>query len=696
MNALSKPQNMAAVSSATGLNRFSEKHQDIMCISLLALAASLVSAPAWANDESRNDEIIVVANRTPEPLADTAAPVSIVTAGDMEDRQSQSVFDALRLQPGIDIGGGPRQQGEMPAIRGATGRQIIVTVDGARRNTTETLRTPLYIDPSFVRQVETLRGASSAVHGAGGLGGVLALETISAESQLASGETVGARALAQYASGADAQRYGGQVYGKSGAIDGLFAVAFRDSGPIRQGGGVKLRPEESNSKTWLAKLGVDLGGGFRVQGSHNYFAMEDFGPNNPQANAAFPYMQAHRSTVNESVVNLTGGNASGTWDLSGRLYRTASRLITYANAETTPALDGADNRIRTTGGTLQSTHAFDLGGIGNKLTIGFDSYEERNRSTTAGVGSTIMPDGRQSVISGFAQNEFVLAPWISVTPVIRWDQFKTSVDSSFVADQTNDRVSFKGTLALRPVTGLLAFASYGEAFRAPTVNELYQDYSVATGFSNFRPNPSLRPESATDINLGLAYTKAGLFADGDKLTTRFTWFRSHVNDLISSTVVGMFTNPFLGQRPILQYQNVSRARRRGVEAELGYAIGPMDLSAAYSRVRAVDRDNGANLFSPPDKLNLGVALKIADFASLRWNSLIVWAQDYDSTLLRRRSAYDVHDAFVTLTPASLPLRLDVGMSNIFDKRYALYKSSTAYPDTYEEGRSVRVTLTARY
>ena len=99
--------------------------------------------------------------------------MSVVTSQTYEDRQSQSPYDALRLIPGVNVGGGPRQQGEMPAIRGFDRRQIIITVDGARRNTTETLRSPLYVDPSFLRQVEVLKGASSALYGAGGLGGVL-------------------------------------------------------------------------------------------------------------------------------------------------------------------------------------------------------------------------------------------------------------------------------------------------------------------------------------------------------------------------------------------------------------------------------------------------------------------------------------------------------------------------------------------
>ena len=89
-------------------------------------------------------------------------------------------------------------------------------------------------------------------------------------------------------------------------------------------------------------------------------------------------------------------------------------------------------------------------------------------------------------------------------------------------------------------------------------------------------------------------------------------------------------------------------------------------------------------------------MRIVDAVRVNWTSQIVWAQDYDTTVVRRRAAYDVHDAFLTITPSSLPVRLDLGVTNIFDKRYALYKNSTANPNTFEEGRSLRATLTTRF
>ena len=660
------------------------------------LAASILATPAYAEEAptSGQDTIVVIATRTPTKLADTAAPVSVVTSQTYEDRQSQSPYDALRLIPGVNVGGGPRQQGEMPAIRGFDRRQIIITVDGARRNTTETLRSPLYVDPSFLRQAEVLKGASSALYGAGGLGGVLAFETISAQSQLQEGKDVGARAFAQYQSGSHAQRYGDQVYGRTGAVDALFAVAFRDSGNIRMGGNAgDLDPADSDTKTWLAKVGLNLGN-FRAEASQKYFTLDDFGPNNPQADNSFVAKQPHTVTANETVLNLTGGNDSGSWTMKATLYRTSLRWRTdpYLN------LTGSNTMTRTTGGSLLSTHQFSLGGIANKLTLGMDAYEERNHNVSNGLPDTVNPDGKQTVFGAFAQDEIGLAPWLSITPAVRWDQFKTSVDTAVAPDQKTDRVTFKGTIAARPVEGLLLWASYGEAYRAPTVSELYQNLSRTSALFNFRPNNALNPESAEEFDIGLGYHSDGLLAGGDRLSVRTSWFTSNVSDLITSRTVGSFTRtfPFSGTGLVFQYQNVSKARRRGLEAEIAYGIGPVDFSAAYSRVRSVDRNSGEKLFSSPDRLALIAGVRIVDAVKINWTSQIVWAQDYDTTVIRRRAAYDVHDAFVTITPASLPVRLDLGVTNIFDKRYALYKNSTANPNTFEEGRSLRATLTIRF
>ena len=62
---------------------------------------------------------------------------------------------------------GPRQQGEMPSVRGATGRQVLISIDGARQNATPSLSAPLFLDPAFISRVEVLWRVRARARGGG-------------------------------------------------------------------------------------------------------------------------------------------------------------------------------------------------------------------------------------------------------------------------------------------------------------------------------------------------------------------------------------------------------------------------------------------------------------------------------------------------------------------------------------------------
>ncbi|CAM5372814.1 hypothetical protein RLIN73S_03929 [Rhodanobacter lindaniclasticus] len=79
---------------------------------------------------------------------------------------------------------------------------------------------------------------------------------------------------------------------------------------------------------------------------------------------------------------------------------------------------------------------------------------------------------------------------------------------------------------------------------------------------------------------------------------------------------------------------------------------------------------------------------------MRYLGQFVRAQDYDATELRRRSGYAVHDIGVTYQRRQY--RVDVGITNLFNKGYATYQQSLADTFSYEQGRSVNVTLSARF
>ena len=57
-----------------------------------------------------------------------------------------------------------------------------------------------FVDPSLLKEVEVLRGASSALYGSGGNGGVIEFRTVDAGDFLGPDETMGATVSAGYQS----------------------------------------------------------------------------------------------------------------------------------------------------------------------------------------------------------------------------------------------------------------------------------------------------------------------------------------------------------------------------------------------------------------------------------------------------------------------------------------------------------------
>ncbi len=95
-------------------------------------------------------------------------------------------------------------------------------------------------------------------------------------------------------------------------------------------------------------------------------------------------------------------------------------------------------------------------------------------------------------------------------------------------------------------------ASYGTAFRMPTVTELYQ--TVTTGPTLTSPNPDLRPEHADSFDVSAVYAR-----DGTRL--RLSLFEEDIADALIAQ-----TAPLGGSSTLVSYvQNIDRlrfARRR--------------------------------------------------------------------------------------------------------------------------------------
>ena len=241
-----------------------------------------------------------------------------------------------------------------------------------------------------------------------------------------------------------------------------------------------------------------------------------------------------------------------------------------AQALPSPALRLSEARDR-----IQVIPSDDFGGhwqwtvplsAGNRLAFGTDARAVLGQSEEQ-VFNAGAPVGR-SLAKGKQVGWGLFGEWIStpserwtVIPSVRWDWWKNfdgRIESEFGTvrvprDNVESVVNPKLAVQYRATERVRLGASAYQAFRAPTLNELYRGFGFA-GFT-FLPNESLSPERLTG---GEAKIEADLLP-GRRLTARVTGHYDEIKDQIV----------FISQGPAAaRRENVGRTRTIGQEADL--------------------------------------------------------------------------------------------------------------------------------
>ncbi|WP_197528576.1 TonB-dependent receptor plug domain-containing protein [Aeoliella mucimassa] len=119
-------------------------------------------------------------------LFDSSAAGTIVTREILAEKQATDMFHALQNEVGVMMQRTAAGQSS-PFIRGLTGQQVLILVDGVRLNNSVTRFGPNQyfntIDPGMVDHLEVVRGAGSVLWGADAIGGVINVVSRSPDSQ---------------------------------------------------------------------------------------------------------------------------------------------------------------------------------------------------------------------------------------------------------------------------------------------------------------------------------------------------------------------------------------------------------------------------------------------------------------------------------------------------------------------------------
>lgn len=647
---------------------------------------------------TRLDTITVTATRTPNKTFELPVSATTVTRDQITESQAGDVASVLRTVPGVIVNGTPRESGHIPVIRGAQGPQIIIQVDDARRSldTSVGIYSPLLLDSNFIKQVDVVRGPSSATHGSGGLGGVLAFQTIDAEDIVSPGNIFGARSKTglRTGDGSISENLTGAAKYADASI--LASGTFKNFHNINNGAGTE-NPQNGANQNGLFKMGYapnDLNV-FKV--SYQRYFREADEPANPATN------DAGIGTNGMRYREMSQDEVVGSWafkDESGKLldgkmsaYFTDYKMDHQGRYRVGTNLDATFN-VTTTGAKAQNSTRFDVLDMGHRLTYGLDGYQDLLKNTSAGNNNGVNPNGNMLTMGAFLQDEIQLARDWQLIATLRHDRYQAESDGQ--SANKNHRLSPRMAVKWQALKPLGFFASYGEAFRAPTLTELYMANYLTSSFMQFRPNGELDPEVSRSKEVGMTLAFDDILFAKDAFRFKVNRYDEKVKNLIYQATIGQYARtaaPF-GTGSVLQYQNVPHGLRVGAEMEAEYKVDDWDFSLGYSRVRVTNKDNANSLYSPPDRFVFGTSYFVDDYWSLRYAGNYVLSQQYDNSVDRRRKAYTVHDVGTAYDRDWY--RVDFSVTNLFDRAYAAYGQSLATSRIYEEGRSFNLFFTAKY
>jgi len=489
-----------------------------------ALSAALIysSTASSAVAETTLREVVVTATRTPEPIDNVLAPVTVITREELSRSVTSDVTELLRMYAGIEVArtGGVGQPASV-FIRGGESNHTLVLLDGVRMNPGTIGNASLQnLAPENIERIEIVKGPRSTLYGSDAIGGVINIITRKAKS-----DGVGAEAQLGYGSD-DTRRASGtfDVGGDSGSV-GVFGSWLETDGfPTRRGSTIDSAYDNLTFGTHAnAHAGaVDFGARYyQSSGTANYLG-----------SLTVPLSQDFLDRV--ASLNATA-QVNSLWQSQLVISRMDNEI---EQREPNVFSGGLQDFLETQRYTVDWQNDLALE-KNHRLTAGVMYAEETAQALSFGT----LFDRDTDILNAYIQHQYAEDAHALLLAVGYTDY------STF-----GDHVTWNAEYGYSLSSGTQLIAAAGKAFRAPNATDLY----------GFAGNPNLEPERSQSYELSVRQRIT------DQQSASLTAFQNDIENLITFDAV-TFT-----------VQNIARARTRGVEAR--YEIRGSDWRAHIDAV----------------------------------------------------------------------------------------------------------------
>ncbi len=524
---------------------------------------------------SLNEGVTITAQRDARKQFDVPEAVTIITRQNILENASRTAPEALIGATGVWVQKTNHGSGS-PFVRGLTGNQTLLLLDGIRLNNSTYRYGPnqyfVLVNPFTIEQIEVVRGAGSVLYGSDALGG--AIQVLSRMPEFSADKVrFGGAAFARYLS-EDMEKMGrGELQLGSKKVALLAGFDYKDFGDLVAGKGLgKESPsaytELSGDFKSLFKIG--LKGLFTI--AYNGVFQQDVGRYDQVKQRGFAFWQfnpqerqlayARLQFQNESKW-IREWNVTTSWQnlVEGREYR-RNNSVTQTEEEdevNTLGLVGEIISQPTDNWRIVSGIEFYSDQVDSKAQ---DRNIETNAITTK--RGLYPADSKADNAAIFTSHTFDFNK-LSLNAGARFNYFALQIKDRTFGDTEINPTALVGNLsaryALAPVFALTASVNTG--FRAPNINDVSTFGSFDFGIET--PSSGLSPEKTLTFEVG-GKLKTEL------LSANLSLYRTQLYDLISrvkSTYNGQ--SQYNGE-DVYKKENVAESYLQGLEFDTDFRL----------------------------------------------------------------------------------------------------------------------------
>lgn len=651
-------------------------------IFILAFVKFHASAQTDSTKVIRIQEVVITSQRNPQQQVDIPYSVNSISRKEMDKFSPRTTPDVLMNTNGVFVqktnhGGGS------PFIRGLTGNQTLLLIDGIRLNNSiyrygpnQYLNT---VDPFSIDKIEVAKGTGSVQYGSDAMGGVLQMFTkepvLYKEGQEWHGNVLG-----KYMTG-DMEKTGrGELQYSSQKLAAFVGGTYRDFGDLIGGKNTgKQSPSGYNEYAFDTKIAFAVKDNIQLTFANQFFRQEnvpiyhkvvlenyllnEFDQQQRMLTYARMNIQGHQKLFNQ--VKLIASWQEG---IEGRNFqKNGSSLLTKERDE-----------INTLGFTADINSR-----LSNKWTVnsGIEIYHDqvgstKNEITDSGSGLIVEKrglypdDSKYNNYSIYSLHHLDLGKWI-MDGGIRFNAFQINISDATLGNVeiSPEAIVFNAAAMYNFNPTHHVYTTFSSGFRAPNIDDM-----GTLGIVDFRyeiPAYDLSPEKSKNYELGYKLSLPKFYGT-------IAAYYMNLNQLITRVKIEVqFTDGY----QVYKKENMEEAYIKGLEAAANWkfnAAWEFSGGISYTYGQSITKEEPLRRIPPLNGRLAGTYSFLKFFTTAE----LLFADKQDRLALGDKSdnriptggtpGWQVVNLYAGYQLS--PVKFNVGLQNLFNEDYRTHGS----------------------